>query len=58
MGQETSCNVYKTSIGTQTSVEPPQGLDPEGFWTRRTYEHSLLQVDVVFFWLFLYNQGE
>ncbi|XP_078315227.1 uncharacterized protein LOC111114717 isoform X1 [Crassostrea virginica] len=43
MGQETSCNVSKTSIGTQTSIEPPQGLDPEAFWTRGTYEHSLLQ---------------
>ena len=31
LGQEESCNVSKTSIGTQTSVEPSQGLDPEGF---------------------------
>ena len=34
MVQETSCNVSKTSIGTQTSVEPPQGaLDKKSLQT-------------------------
>ncbi|XP_061165599.1 uncharacterized protein LOC133197930 [Saccostrea echinata] len=45
-GQTSSCNTSKTTVGTQTMLEVPQGLDPEGFWMRGTYEHALLQKSV------------
>lgn len=28
-------------------LETSQGLDPSGFWTRGTYEHTVLQVMLI-----------
>lgn len=46
VGNPCPCNTPKTSIGTQTDLEVPQGLDSERFWKRGTYEHSILQKSV------------
>ncbi|XP_061191006.1 uncharacterized protein LOC133199160 [Saccostrea echinata] len=46
VGNPCPCNASKTSIGTQTDLEVPQGLDSEQFWKRGTYEHSILQKSV------------
>ncbi|XP_052692723.1 uncharacterized protein LOC128171000 [Crassostrea angulata] len=46
VGQDPPCSISKVSVGTQTMLETPQGLDPSGFWTRGTYEHTVLQKSV------------
>lgn len=46
VGNPCPCNTPKTSIGTQTDLEVPQGLDSERFWKSGTYEHSILQVNL------------
>lgn len=47
VGQDPPCSISKVSVGTQTMLETPQGLDPSGFWTRGTYEHTVLQVMLI-----------
>lgn len=46
VGNPCPCNTPKTSIGTQTDLEVPQGLDSERFWKCWTYEHSIAVVQV------------
>ncbi|XP_061171938.1 uncharacterized protein LOC133181442 [Saccostrea echinata] len=46
VGNPCPCNASKTSTGTQTDLEVPQGLDSEQFWKRGTYEHNILQKSV------------
>lgn len=55
VGNPCPCNTPKTSIGTQTDLEVPQGLDSERFWKRGTYEHSILQVKLELIFLYIYK---